>query len=190
MTSLFKIPTYPGYLATNDGRIWSEKSERYLKLGEGKYGSFRINLSINGIRYSSVGVHRLVCEAFHGPAPEDKPWALHRNGQAGDNRPENLYWGNAQDNVDDMIRHGTQRNQVKSHCKFNHPFDSDNTYTFSDGSRGCRECHRDDMRSMNGRGLPTGDNRHGTNTGYANWGCRCSNCRSARREYVNARRVS
>lgn len=73
---------------------------------------------VTGDGYLSVGrreagkkvmerVHRLVCEAFHGPAPADKPLALHRDGNRMNNVPENLYWGDHRDNVSDAFRHGT-----------------------------------------------------------------------------------
>lgn len=184
------IPSYPGYAVSPIGEVWSEKSQRYLSLIGGKFGSKRVNLSVDGRRYGSVGVHRLVCEAFHGPAPEGKPWALHRNGDAGDNRPENIYWGTPQENVDDMMHHGTHRSQSKTQCPAKHPYDEDNTYFFPDGSRGCRTCHRNSMREMSKRGLPVGDSRHGTNNGYANYGCRCSSCKEARKEYIDVRRKS
>jgi len=54
-------------------------------------------------------VHQLVCRAFHGLAPEGKPFALHRNGDKIDNRAANLYWGDAQDNTDDRVRHGRSK---------------------------------------------------------------------------------
>ena len=44
-------------------------------------------------------VHRLVCEAFHGPAPSDKPIVIHINENALDNRPENLKWGTQKENL-------------------------------------------------------------------------------------------
>lgn len=189
-TEIRVIPSHPEYSASTEGQIWSEKSGRFLRDYKGKFGSRRVNLSEAGVRSGSVGVHRLVCEAFHGPAPQEKPWALHRNGKAWDNRPENLYWGDAQDNVDDMLRHGTQVSQAETHCAKNHPYDPENTYRYPDGGRGCRECHRVSARRMSQGGLLEGDPRHGTNTGYANSGCRCGLCLTARREYINARSKS
>jgi hypothetical protein len=37
-------------------------------------------------------IHRLVCEAFHGPAPEGKPYALHIDENPLNNRADNLKW--------------------------------------------------------------------------------------------------
>ena len=60
-----------------------------------------------GGRVDKERVHRLVCEAYHGPPPDDKPLALHRDGNPLNNRAENLYWGDPHENCDDRRRHGT-----------------------------------------------------------------------------------
>lgn len=50
-------------------------------------------------RGKNYKIHRLVCEAFHGPHPEGKPIVLHLNEDALDNRPENLRWGTQRENL-------------------------------------------------------------------------------------------
>jgi hypothetical protein len=57
----------------------------------------------------TVYVHRLVCEAFHGPASVDKPYALHRDGSRDNNHAANLYWGSQKDNLADSAKHGVMR---------------------------------------------------------------------------------
>lgn len=116
-------------------------------------------------------VNRLVCEAFNGPAPKDKPHALHRNGNPKDNRPENLYWGDDADNTADKMKHGTHPQKTKTHCKWGHEFTPENTYTNPGREgRGCRTCRKTK------KGLEPGDSRHGTLNGYTNRGCRCTLC--------------
>lgn len=44
-------------------------------------------------------VHRVICDAFHGPPDQRKRIVLHREGRT-DNRPENVYWATAQDRSD------------------------------------------------------------------------------------------
>jgi hypothetical protein len=54
------------------------------------------------IHYRGIGtrkIHRLVCEAFHGPAPSKKSVVMHLNEDAHDNRPENLKWGTQKENL-------------------------------------------------------------------------------------------
>lgn len=55
----------------------------------------------------SRSVHRLVLEAFVGPAPKNKE-ARHLNGLSKDNRLVNLKWGTAKENTLDKFKHGTQ----------------------------------------------------------------------------------
>jgi hypothetical protein len=51
-------------------------------------------------------VHRLVCRAFHGPAPEGKPHVAHWDGNLKNNHADNLRWVDPKENASDKIRHG------------------------------------------------------------------------------------
>jgi hypothetical protein len=51
-------------------------------------------------------VHRLVCLAFHGPAPDGKPFVAHWDGDARNNSAANLRWVSAKQNAEDRMRHG------------------------------------------------------------------------------------
>ena len=44
-------------------------------------------------------IHRLVCEAFHGPPPSGKPIVIHIDEDAKNNKPENLRWGTQKENL-------------------------------------------------------------------------------------------
>lgn len=52
-------------------------------------------------------VNRLVCAAFHGPAPADRPHAAHGDGNCRNNREDNLRWANRSENMEDSRKHGT-----------------------------------------------------------------------------------
>lgn len=52
-------------------------------------------------------VHRLVCEAFHGPPPFPGAMACHLDGDARNNRADNLRWQTQSQNMLDKHRHGT-----------------------------------------------------------------------------------
>ena len=47
----------------------------------------------------NMKVHRLVCEAFHGPAPFAGAVVIHLDEDATNNRPENLRWGTQKENL-------------------------------------------------------------------------------------------
>ena len=49
--------------------------------------------------YGNMKVHRLVCEAFHGPAPDQRSVVIHIDENALNNRPENLRWGTQKENL-------------------------------------------------------------------------------------------
>lgn len=47
----------------------------------------------------NLKIHRLICEAFHGPAPFPKAIVIHLDEDALNNRPENLKWGTQRENL-------------------------------------------------------------------------------------------
>lgn len=49
--------------------------------------------------YGNMKVHRLVCEAFHGPPPFPRAVVIHLDENALNNRPENLRWGTQKENL-------------------------------------------------------------------------------------------
>lgn len=57
---------------------------------------------------SSIGrVHRLVCEAFHGPPADGSMHAAHIDGNPSNNQPSNLRWATPAENYQDKVEHGT-----------------------------------------------------------------------------------
>lgn len=97
-----------------------------------------------GVRKVSL-VHRLVAEAFLGPAPNGAV-VCHNNGNPSDNRVENLRWGTQSDNISDSVKHGTHRNTRKVECLRGHPLSGENLYLRANGRRECRTCIRDRVR--------------------------------------------
>lgn len=55
----------------------------------------------------NVRLHRVVCEAFHGPPPFAGAVTRHLDGDKSNTRPENLSWGTQGDNMADAKLHGT-----------------------------------------------------------------------------------
>lgn len=100
------IPSAPGYMASSEGRIRSPHG-RIVSAHHHIGGYRRCSILQPGSRIKHKRlVHRLVCEAFHGPAPSPDHVAAHWNDVGDDNRPENLRWATQAENVADMRRNG------------------------------------------------------------------------------------
>ncbi|WP_300573472.1 HNH endonuclease signature motif containing protein [Phenylobacterium sp.] len=102
------VPSVPGYLASTHGRLMKAPYLAPLPNGgvrnyggEPTYGVWvdserRYITNIDG---HSRKVARLVCEAFHGPAPDGFPVCMHLDEDSRNNRPENLQWGTQKENL-------------------------------------------------------------------------------------------
>ena len=95
-------------------------------------------------------VHRLVLEAFVGTCP-DLHEGCHRDGDPRNNTVVNLYWGTRSANNYDKVRHGTDHNSCKTHCKHGHEFTPENTAFNRRGNRQCIACGRIRASRMDSR---------------------------------------
>ena len=78
------------YEISDDGRLFSCRSNKYLSPDRDRYGYVYYVVSINNVRMT-LKAHRLVAYAFI-PNPLNKPTINHKNGVRSDNRVENLEW--------------------------------------------------------------------------------------------------
>lgn len=107
------IPSWPGYQASSLGRIQrivprgNNHFPRILK-GCAFNGGYRMVQTTRDGRKIGVGVHALVCEAFHGPRRPEAPIVRHLDNSKDNNRPENLRWGTYAENAADRKRHLTE----------------------------------------------------------------------------------
>jgi len=118
-----QCPSYPGYSATDDLKIISHRrrgvgSQRgskpcldhnfmfELKQQITAKGYMNVGIILGSGKKASIGVHRMVSDAFHGPCPAGLQ-VRHLNGNPKDNRPENLKYGTAKENAEDRMKHGT-----------------------------------------------------------------------------------
>lgn len=85
------------YEASSGGRIRNSKTDRILRLKPHGGGYKSITLC-DGVSKRDFYVHRLVCAAFHGPAPFPGAEADHENDVRDDNRASNLQWMKVADN--------------------------------------------------------------------------------------------
>lgn len=108
------VPSQPRILASNLGRVklkpWVKampKGEILSREGKPTFGiKFKANKQAKHVYYGwrireigNLKIHRLICEAFHGPAPFPKAVVIHLDENALNNRPENLKWGTQKENL-------------------------------------------------------------------------------------------
>lgn len=120
------------YEVSNLGRVrsfkvwgsWGATSEAYRILKPATHNSrkrgtnyLKVILCRNGERHQRL-VHRLVLEVFVGPPPTLVHQAAHRDGDAQNNRVDNLYWATPAENAADNVRLGVSaRGELQGNAK-------------------------------------------------------------------------
>jgi hypothetical protein len=101
------VPWAPIYEVSNLGRLRRIGGRYRLNgkcVGEDQRGKY-ITVTLSG---RQIGLHRLVCETFHGPAPTPTHDAAHNDGNRRNNREDNLRWATRSENNRDQDKHGTR----------------------------------------------------------------------------------
>lgn len=94
------------YEVSERGQVRSLSTGKVLAGWQEPDGYRRVNLYAGDGRPLKKRVHRLVCEAFHGPQPEGCEVG-HLDGQRAHNEATNLKWVTRSENVRHSIEHGT-----------------------------------------------------------------------------------
>ena len=89
------------YRITEDGKLYSTRSEKFLKPRMDCYGYLYYVISIDSKR-QTLKAHRLVAAAYI-PNPQNKPTVNHKNGIRDDNRVENLEWATLKEQQADLL---------------------------------------------------------------------------------------
>lgn len=96
------IPNYPNYSATKSGKIFSNKTKKYIKGQINNEGYIRLGLyGTNGEK--KFLVHRLIAETFI-PNPQNKPQVNHIDSNKSNNCVENLEWITNRENREHALR--------------------------------------------------------------------------------------
>lgn len=105
------IAEFPDYAVSDLGRVKRVVDARTSRAGRiiKQYeldGYKSVSLSVDGKEYGRR-INRLVCAAFHGPAPSPTHHAAHNDGVRGNNSANNLRWATPFENAQDRFIHGT-----------------------------------------------------------------------------------
>ena len=108
-TEIWKpVPDWPTLEVSNQGRVTNMSWPKHRVLlcqVISKRGYYQVQPRINGRRFM-LSVHQLVLMAFVGKRPAEKE-SRHLDGNALNNRLENLCWGTSKQNKADRTLHGT-----------------------------------------------------------------------------------
>ena len=86
-----RISKYPKYLVTEDGKVFSEKTNKYLKTSFDKQGYERAHLYVGNYKQKTIKIHRLVAEVYL-QNPLNKTDVNHIDGDKSNNCVSNLEW--------------------------------------------------------------------------------------------------
>lgn len=85
------IPGYEGlYAITEDGRVWSHKSNKFLAFYDNGHGYLYVGLRKDN-KTKKYKVHRLVAETYL-PNPDNLPIINHKDENKQNNKLDNLEW--------------------------------------------------------------------------------------------------
>ena len=114
------IKGFEGYQITDDGRVWSKITKKWLKDRKSGSGYYNVALRKNGATYEKE-VHRLVAEAFINN-PNWLPIVNHKDENKTNNNVENLEWCSAKYN----FNYGTCKQRISISVKKNTIFKTNN----------------------------------------------------------------
>ena len=122
------------YKVANDGRIWSEYLQDFMKPYYSKGGYLRVKINF-GDRNKKFMVHRLVAMAFiENDSPESKTQVDHINCDRTNNNVDNLRWVTPKENTIHSIDSGLRN--VFTYVLINHT--TNETLTFDRVSKLCK----------------------------------------------------
>ena len=96
---------YPDYMVSNQGRIFSLKSNSFMEGTHAENGYVRIKLRDKDGKQHIKAKHRIVAESFC-ENKENKPFVNHIDGDKDNNNPNNLEWVTSKENTHHAIDTG------------------------------------------------------------------------------------
>lgn len=87
------------YYVTEDGQIWSQKTNKYLSQHKDKDGYLKVRLVSKDDKRHTYSVHRLVLENFYPTAGMNNLQVNHIDGNKENNSLSNLEWMTCLENI-------------------------------------------------------------------------------------------
>lgn len=114
-----EIPGYENYFATTDGKIFSGKSQEFIKqfIKSKRANYLAVNLYVGGTgkyKIKQECVHTLILNTFVGPMPKGYHCA-HLDGSRDNNNLDNLRWVTPKENMSHKKIHGTEYCGERNH---------------------------------------------------------------------------
>lgn len=103
-----EVPSVPALLVSSEGRVMTKPYRGEMPHGglrpyggEPHFGVWNKQDArfITVYKHKTYKISRLVCEAFHGSAPDNQPVCMHLDENAANNRADNLQWGTQKENL-------------------------------------------------------------------------------------------
>lgn len=107
MSSGMMIPGYSNYTVTEDGKVFSHFTDKFIYIYKTKSGYYAVRMTNDSGKKRTEFLHRVVCLAWN-TKPDGCNVVRHLDNNKDNNHRLNLAWGTAKDNVNDKIRHGTK----------------------------------------------------------------------------------
>ena len=99
------------YLLTEDGKVYSQKSSRFLKTHLDKNGYEKVRLVCDDDKRHTFSVHRLMLENFNPVQGMENLQVNHIDGNKLNNHINNLEWTTCKQNIKHAIQHNLRANQ-------------------------------------------------------------------------------
>jgi len=100
-----QIEKYPNYYATEEGLVFSSKTNKFLKPSYDQQGYARVGIYIGNYKTKTIKVHRLIAETFI-PNNLNKKDVNHIDGNKLNNNVSNLEWCTRSENIKHAFRIG------------------------------------------------------------------------------------
>ena len=99
------IKQYPKYFVTEEGLVFSSKTNKFLKFSYDQQGYQRVGLYVGNYKSKIIKVHRLVAETFIDNI-ESKKDVNHIDGNKANNNISNLEWCTRSENIKHAFKNG------------------------------------------------------------------------------------